>query len=168
MIRQTTSFIENSTEAGILLGGNGILYAMMVALSRAAPPASGSPFPSRLHPSPSIPKRFWWALRVCSVGSLSWSLSDVGLIRCIWYRGAFPALPLWSLSPAWPGRFCAPSLYIEGLSPDYSASLRSTLLEVTLPGHSPVPRSTDGAGDARLRGGGQMVCSPSCGGQNRS
>ena len=33
--RQTTSFIENSTEAGILLGGNGILYAMMVALSRA-------------------------------------------------------------------------------------------------------------------------------------
>ena len=35
MVRQTTSFIENSTEAGILLGGNGILYAMMVALSRA-------------------------------------------------------------------------------------------------------------------------------------
>ena len=33
--RQTTSFIENSTEAGILLGGNGILHAMMVALSRA-------------------------------------------------------------------------------------------------------------------------------------
>ena len=84
---------------------------------------------------------------------------------CICCRGAFPALPLWSLSPAWPGRFCAPSWYIKGLSPDYSTSLRSTLLEVTLPGHSPVPRSTDGAGDARLRGGGQMVCSPSCGGQ---
>ena len=33
--RQTTSFIENSTEAGILLGGNGTLHAMMVALSRA-------------------------------------------------------------------------------------------------------------------------------------
>jgi hypothetical protein len=33
--RQTTSFIENSTEAGILLGGNGILHAMVVALSRA-------------------------------------------------------------------------------------------------------------------------------------
>ena len=34
-LRQTTSFIENSTEAGILLGGNGTLHAMMVALSRA-------------------------------------------------------------------------------------------------------------------------------------
>ena len=75
------------------------------------------------------------------------------------------ALPLWSLSPAWPGRFCAPSWYTEGLIPDYSASLRSTLLEVALPGHSPVPRSTDIAGVARLRGGVQMVCSPSCGGQ---
>ena len=29
--RQTNSFIENSIEAGILLGGNGILHAIMVA-----------------------------------------------------------------------------------------------------------------------------------------
>jgi hypothetical protein len=29
--RQTNSFIENSIEAGILLGGNGILHAMLVA-----------------------------------------------------------------------------------------------------------------------------------------
>jgi hypothetical protein len=28
---QTNSFIENSIEAGILLGGNGILQAMLVA-----------------------------------------------------------------------------------------------------------------------------------------
>ena len=33
--RHTTSFIENSTEAGILLGGNGTLHAMMAAFSRA-------------------------------------------------------------------------------------------------------------------------------------
>ena len=33
--RQTTSFIESSTEAGILLGGNGTLHAMVVSLSRA-------------------------------------------------------------------------------------------------------------------------------------
>jgi hypothetical protein len=31
--RQTNSFIENSIEAGILLGGNGILHAMLVARS---------------------------------------------------------------------------------------------------------------------------------------
>ena len=29
--RQTTSFIDNSIEAGILLGGNGVLHAMVVA-----------------------------------------------------------------------------------------------------------------------------------------
>ena len=29
--RQTTSFIDNSIEAGILLGGNGVLHAMLVA-----------------------------------------------------------------------------------------------------------------------------------------
>jgi hypothetical protein len=28
--RQTNSFIENSIEAGILLGGNGIIHAMLV------------------------------------------------------------------------------------------------------------------------------------------
>jgi hypothetical protein len=33
MRRQTNSFIENSIEAGILLGGNGILHAMLVARS---------------------------------------------------------------------------------------------------------------------------------------
>jgi hypothetical protein len=32
---QTTSFIEISTEAGILLGGNGAFRAMMIAHSRA-------------------------------------------------------------------------------------------------------------------------------------
>jgi hypothetical protein len=29
--RQTNSFIENSIEAGILLGGNGVLHAMAIA-----------------------------------------------------------------------------------------------------------------------------------------
>jgi hypothetical protein len=31
MNKQTNSFIENSIEAGILLGGNGVLHAMAVA-----------------------------------------------------------------------------------------------------------------------------------------
>jgi hypothetical protein len=29
--RQTNSFIENSIDAGILLGGNGVLHAMAIA-----------------------------------------------------------------------------------------------------------------------------------------
>ncbi len=41
--RQTNSFIENSIEAGILLGGNGILHAMLVA--------NGYSFAAYLHQS---------------------------------------------------------------------------------------------------------------------
>jgi hypothetical protein len=48
--RQTTSFIENSREAGILLGGNGILHAMVVALSLT------------LRVQPSVTKARWLLL----------------------------------------------------------------------------------------------------------
>ncbi len=113
----------------------------------AAPPASGSPVQVLLFRQSSVCLHRFHSTSGGAPGFARW-----GSLAGRWdtsagsgYRGALPALPLWSLSPTWPGGFCTPSWCSKGLSSDSSASLRSTLLEikVALPGHSQVSKSSD-------------------------
>ena len=93
LYRQTTSFIESSTEAGILLGGNGTLHAMVVFLSRAFRIQPSVTQAQWLHLIPLLPTRVPFLslsslYNPCSQCSRSESFC---LAAARWCRAAHPA-----------------------------------------------------------------------------